>query len=180
MFFIVHMHKHKPESRSVCPSDLGDFHRQGLIGRRKLDLERQARSRRKRGLAHDMAAFLRQAGDQPASVHGLAGKRQRHLDFITGTIAALHMVLSSQGAVRPTRAESRNGYAVRVSKSTAIPTAASAPVSGRIRRRICFDLRCPHRFGHTGRLTGHPIGSGLVSIGHSPIQTGTGVAASYA
>jgi len=39
MLFVVYMHKDEPKPGGICPPYLRDLHRQGFVGRRKLNVE---------------------------------------------------------------------------------------------------------------------------------------------
>ena len=94
MLLVMQMHKHQSKACGIRPAHLGDLDRHGLIRSRELDMEGETGSCGERLLAHNMATFIGQTGNQPAPGNGLTRKRERHFDFIAGTIATLHMCLS--------------------------------------------------------------------------------------
>ena len=94
MLLVMQVHKHQSKACGIRPTHFGDLDRHGLIRCRKLDMEGETGACRERLLAHDMATFIGQTGDQPASGKRIPRKRERHFDFIAGTIATLHMCLS--------------------------------------------------------------------------------------
>ncbi len=93
MFLSVHMYKDQAEPCGIRPAYLGHLDGERLIGSRKFDMEGKAGTGRQRFLADHMTTFLGKTRDQPASGNVTARKRERHLDFITGTIATLHRCL---------------------------------------------------------------------------------------
>ena len=109
-------------------------------------MEGQARAGRQRFLAHHMAPLLGETRDQSASSNITAGKREWHLDFVTGTVATLHecLLLSKSAGFGPGRLE--DGYAVRRRNQPPFPSVTpgkpSPPVpitSGGCPRSIGID-----------------------------------------
>ena len=93
MLLRMHMHEDESETDGIGPTNFGHLDGERLIGGRKLDLKRKASTGGQRLFAYDMATLFRETGDHSTSGNVIAGKGQRNLNFITGSVAALHIHL---------------------------------------------------------------------------------------
>ena len=95
----MHVHKDETKAYGIGPSHLGHLDDERLMGGRELDMKRKAGTGGQRFLADHMTAFLGETRDQSASGNFAAGERQRHLNFIAGTVATLHKCLLIIGPI---------------------------------------------------------------------------------
>lgn len=93
MFFSVNMHEYEAKANGIGPANLGHFDSEWFVGGGEFDMEGQARASRQGFLAHHMAPLMGETRDQSASSNITAGKREWHLNFVTGTVATLHECL---------------------------------------------------------------------------------------
>jgi hypothetical protein len=118
MFLGVNVHKYETKADGIGPANLSHFDSEWLVGGREFDMEGQAGTGRQGFLAHHMAPLVGETRDQSASSNITTGKREWHLNFVTGTVATLHECLLLRESAGFGRGPLQDGYAVRAPKST--------------------------------------------------------------